>query len=324
MSKTEPAIERSLSLNFMGDWGQANFHRICSWLTQEFCDRAGPRSQVAIRNMRGGGLEGPVSVHEGASDLCVATPVMMLHDALTGRGLFDGQPMPELRALAVLPQNDRLLLAIDPKFEVRTFEELRTKRPPIKIAVSADDGTNFIGYVTQRYMEAHGIDKATLASWGGGYIETTRPEQSLAKMRDGDADAVIQEAVMTPWWADVMGIRQAHVLPAESEALAKLEAEEGYRRNNMPANYWDNLPETIDALDFSDFAILVRSDMPEDIAHLLTWCLVETRETFERQYRHLPSDRSPVTWPLDPAKMPKAPVPLHPGAERYYREAGLL
>lgn len=324
MSRAEPSIARSISLNFMGDWGQANFHRICSWLTQEFCDRAGPRSQVAIRNMRGGGLEGPVSVHEGASDLCISTPAMLLPDLLTGNGLFAGRPMPELRALAVLPQNDRLLLAIDPKYGIATFDDLRAKKPPLTIAVSADDGTNFIGHITQRYMEAHGIDESTLNSWGGAYLATTRPEQSLAKMVSGEADAVIQEAVMTPWWAEVMQSRQANVLAAEPDALAKLNSEHGYRHNSMPAKYWDNLPLTIDALDFSDFAIIVRSDMPDDIAHLLTWCLVETRDVLERQYRHLAPERSPLTWPIEPRKMAQTPIPLHPAAKRYYREAELL
>lgn len=323
MPVTEPNISRALSLNFVGDWGQANFHRICCWLTQEVCDRAGPRSQTTIRSLRDGGLDALLSVHEGAADLCVATPVMMLSDALTGKGMFAGKAMPDLRALAVLPQNDRLLLAIDPKFEVKTFEDLRAKKPALRIAVSRDDGTNFIGHVSQRYMEAHGIDAATIESWGGEYVATCRPEQSLQKMWDGEVDAVLQEAVMTPWWVEVMRARQPYLLPIEEAALAKLVAEEGYRANSMRAGYWEGLDSELPALDFSDFAIVVRSDMPEDVAHLLTWCLVETREALERNYKHLASERSPVSWPIMPENMVKTPLPLHPGAERYYRDAGL-
>lgn len=323
MTKIEPSIARSVSLNFMGDWGQANFHRICCWLTQEFCDRAGPQSQIAIRNMRDGGLDGPTSVHNGVADLCITTPVMLLADALTGKGFFHAQPMPELRALGVVPQNDRLVLAIDPRFGIRSFADLREKKPPLRIASSVDDGTNMIGYVSQRYMQAHGIDEATLNSWGGAYVTTTRPEQSLFKMKNGEVDAVLQEAIMTPWWAEVMKTRQAVALPAEEAALTALETKHGFRRNSLPAGYWDTLHDAIPTLDFSDFVIVVRSDMPDDIAHLLTWCLVETREVIERQYRHLPQERSPVSWPLVPASMAQAPIPLHPGAARYYTENGI-
>lgn len=324
MPTSEPSIARSVSMTFIGDWGQANFHRICSWLCQEFCDRAGPRSRVAIWNIRAGGIEAVQQVGNGEAQLCVATPAMLLNDALAGKGMFKGQPFPDLRALAVLPQNDRLVLAIDPKFGITSFAELRAKKPPLRIAASVDDGTNFIGHVSQRYMEAHGVSEATLKSWGGEYVTSTRPEQSLFKMRDGQVDAVLQEAIMTPWWADTMRERNAVALPAEDAALAGLEQELGYRRNSLPAGYWDNLSNAIPTLDFSDFAILVRSDLPDDIAYLLTWCINERREVLERQYKHLAPERSPLTYPLEPRKMAQTPIPLHPAAERYYREYGFL
>ena len=73
LTPPEPSIQRSLTLNFVGDWGQVNFHRICSWLTQEFCDRTGPRSRVAIWSMRGGGVEVLQQVYDGEAHLAIAT-----------------------------------------------------------------------------------------------------------------------------------------------------------------------------------------------------------------------------------------------------------
>ena len=205
MSPPEPSIKRSLTLNFVGDWGQANFHRICSWLTQEFCDRAGPRSRVAIWNMRGGGLEGVQQVFDGEAQLCIATPAGLLRAAPTGEGMFASTgPMPSLRTLGVLPQRDRMMLAIHPKFGVKSFADLHRLKPAIRIATSVDDGTNFIGYVAMRLMEAHGITKELLKSWGGPYVLTTRPEQAIENVRVGHADAVLQEAIMTPWWRQLM------------------------------------------------------------------------------------------------------------------------
>lgn len=324
MTASEPKIDRSISLTLHGDWGQANFHRICSWVTQEFCDRAGPSSRTAILSLRDGGIEAVEAVFAGDADLCVATPTMALGAALSGDGIFKKGAMPSLRALAVLPQNDRLVMAVDAKFGIKSFADLRDKRPPLRIATSPDDGTNFIGFVVQRYMEAHGIDEATLKSWGGEYIMAHRPEQSLFKMRAGVVDAVIQEAIMTPWWADVMADGRTVALPAEEAALSALVKDHGYRRNSLPAGFFPGLSTELPTLDFSDFAILVRDDMPEDVAHLLTWCLVEQRGTIERQYLHLPPEKSPLSYPLEPKRMAVAPVPLHPGAHRYYSETGIL
>jgi uncharacterized protein len=321
----QPRIARSVTLQCIGDWGQANFHRICSWLTQEICDRTGPRSRVGIWNTVDGGIDALIAVYNGEVDFCLATPAGALTAALKGTGIFaSAGPMPSLRALAVLPQRDRLVLAIAGDLGITNFAELRQRRAPLRIATSIDDRFNLIGYIARRFMEAHGVDEATLRAWGGDYVNSVRPEQSLFRMRDGEVDAVMQEAIMTPGWSEAMVSRKAVALPAEPEALAKLEAEFGWKQAELAAGFLPGQPTAIAALDFADFAVVVRDDMPEDIAHLITWCLVEARNTLERQYMHIPSERSPLTYPMVPARMAQTPLPLHPGARRYYSEAGVL
>jgi TRAP-type uncharacterized transport system substrate-binding protein len=320
----EPRIDRSLALRFIGDWGTANFHRICSWLCQEFCDRAGPRSRVAILNTVDGGIDSAVEVFDGDADMAIITPAQALPAALAGTGICAGRPMPTLRALAVLPQRDRMILAISGAQGIRSFAELRARQPALRIATSEDNGENLIGYTARRFMEAHGIDEATLNAWGGGYIDSTRPDLSLRRFQDGTADATLQEAIMTPWWREAIAARDAILLPAEAEALARLEREHGWTAADVPANYFPGQTETLTTLDFSDFVIVVREDMPEDVAHLLTWCLVERRAVIERQYAHIPPERSPLTYPLDPHAMARPSLPLHPGARRYFEEAGVL
>jgi uncharacterized protein len=319
----EPFIERSLTLNFIGDWGQANFHRICSWLTQEFCDRCGPRSRVGIWNVRGGGIEALHAVNDGEVQLSIATPAGLMQGALTGKGIFSSA-MPGLRSLGVLPQRDRMVLAIDPKFGIKSFEDLRQKKPPLSIATSTNDGTNFIGHVAESFMQAHGISEDTLKSWGGHYITKHRPEQTLVPAVESNVDAVLQEAIMTPWWAELMAKRGLIAIPAEPAALEKLSDQLDLGSASIPAAYWPTLQTDLLTLDFSDFVVVVRDDLPDDVAYLLTWCLVETREKIEKQYHHIPATRSPLTYPLVPEKMAKPPLPLHSGAKRYYEEAGYL
>lgn len=319
----QPRIERSMTLNFVGDWGTANFHRICSWLCQEFCDRSGLRSRVGIWNTVDGGIDAARDVFDGTADLAILTPANALPAALAGTGIFSGQAMPSLRALGVLPQRDRMVLALPAEMGIRSFADLRAKKPPLRIATSEDNGFNLIGYIARRFMEAHGIDEATLESWGGRYIDSTRPDLSMHRFRDGVADAVLQEAIMTPWWREAVEKRGAVLLPAEDAALATLEREQGWGRAEIAADFFPGQPEALPALDFSDFVIVVRDDMPEDVAHLLTWCLVERRETIERGYKHLPPERSPLTYPLDPTAMARPSLPLHPGAARFYHEAGI-
>lgn len=63
---------------------------------------------------------------------------------------------------------------------------------------------------------------------------------------------------------------------------------------------------------------------PEDVAYLIAKILVETRHRLEGMFAHIPSNRSALTYPIEPARIPETQIPLHPGAERYYREAGLI
>lgn len=319
-----PMLPRSYQLRFVGDWGQANFHRICSWLSEEVCRRTGERSRVSILSIRQGGIEAIDLVEDGEADLCLVTPAMLMPSALTGEGIFQGRAAPHLKALAVLPQNDRMVLAVKPELGISTFEELRQRRPALRMARSRNDGTNFIGYVTRLFMAAHGLDDATLQSWGCSFIEDTKPAESLMRLRDGTADAVVQEAIMTPWWAELVEGGKAVPLPAEAAALARLHREHGFPSNELPAGFWSTVTQPLPALDFSDFLVLVRDDMDEAVAHLITWCLVETRQVIERTYAHLPPQRSPLSYPLVPASMARTSIALHPGARRYYEEAGHL
>ena len=322
-NKQAPSISRSVTLNFIGDWGQANFHRICSWLSQEFNDRCGPRSRTGIWTCRAGGVEALHLVHDGEAQVSIATPAGLMKNALVGTGMFT-RAMPDLRALAVLPQDDRMVLAIHPKWGIKTFDELRQKKPPLSIATSTDDGTSFIGHVAMRFMEAHGISAETLRSWGGEYVTAYRPEQSIFRAQREEVDALLQEAIMTPWWTEVIDGVGYIPIPAEPTALEKLSRELQLEPGELPPGYWEILNTTLPALDFSDFLVLVRDDLLDDIAYLLTWILVETRGVIEAQYKHINPAKCPLSYPLVPAKMASTSVPLHPAAARCYRDLGVI
>jgi hypothetical protein len=180
----EPRLKRSYNLRFVGDWGGANFHRICAWLTQEFCDRAGPGSRTSILSFRDGGMEGLTQVHEGGVDLAIGTPASLKCKALTGEAPFKCE-MPNLRTIGRLPQNDRMVLAVDPKYDIKSIENLQRVKPAFRLATSTDDGTNFIGHVATEFLNTHGISKETIESWGGRVLTRHRPERCAALVESG-------------------------------------------------------------------------------------------------------------------------------------------
>jgi hypothetical protein len=82
------------------------------------------------------------------------------------------------------------------------------------------------------------------------------------------------------------------------------------------------LERDLRALDFADFLVVCHEDLDDDVAYLITWCMVRTRQALEAQYAMLPPERSPLVSPIDPVEMANTPIPLHPAAERAYADVG--
>jgi uncharacterized protein len=319
----EPRIARSLTLQLQGDWGQANLHRIFGFLSQEVTSRAGPYSRVAIWSGHGG-FDSVTAVGRGEVDVALAVPSAFVPMTLTGKGIAKGETFPELRALGTMPQTDRLVVAVKSELGVRSFDDLRRKAPKLKIATSQDDGINTIGWAAQRVMEAAGLPRVTIESWGGSYIERVRPNECIALVADGTCDGIIHEAIMTQWWQDLANGTDLSFLPLEENVLAAMERDYQWPRATLPDGYLRGMAGPFTTLDFSDFLMIAREDLPDDVAYLIAWCLCERRQVVDNAYRHILPERSPVTYPLVPAKIAQTAIPLHPGAERYYREAKLL
>ncbi|KAH9204850.1 hypothetical protein DL95DRAFT_494420 [Leptodontidium sp. 2 PMI_412] len=327
VGKDDPTIDRSFILRCVGDWGHANFHRIMSFLTQEFSERCGPASRTCIWSVAGGGMEITDSISSGFADIAINTPVALLKNALTGTSAWASRgPASHLRGLATIPQNDRMILAVDPSLGCKTFADLRTKKPKLKI-ILGPDGESPIGFVCHRYLEAHGVSVDAIKSWGGEVIYANRPEECLIPCQDPKLgfNAVINEALMTDWWSQLIDGPRAFIpLPAEAEAMKTIEETTSLPASTIPAGYWKSLKTEIPAVEFVDFLLMCRDDLPDDVAYLLTWIMVTKKAKIEVNYHQFPGDKSPISWPLNPREMAKTVFPLHPGAERFYREHGYL
>jgi TRAP transporter TAXI family solute receptor len=318
-----PALGRSLTLNFKGDWGRANLHRALGWLCYELGRLSGPYTKIGIFNGRGG-LDNVRAVGRGEIDVALATPSAFCRMALDGKGPCAGEAFPHLRALGQVPQHDRMILAVRRDLGIRSFEDLRRKRPRLRISVGTDDGESFIGMGAQQLMRSSGIARADFEGWGGTYIENEEPRACIEEVVAGNADAIIQEAVMTHWWLDLAKKVDLAFIPIERSVGDRLKAEFGWSTAILPKGYLRGMDENMEFLDFSHFLLVTTTDLPEDVAYAMAWSLVERWETLEVQYRHIAPERSPVSYPLDPKLACRTPIPLHPGAMRYFREAGHL
>jgi TRAP-type uncharacterized transport system substrate-binding protein len=108
-------------------------------------------------------------------------------------------------------------------------------------------------------------------------------------------------------------------LPVEGAVLKRLVAM-GYRPAVMPKSRFPGMAEDITTIDFSGWPMIVRADMPDNVAYAIC-------EAIDKRKEFIPTDNYK---PLDIAQLcandEEAPydAPLHPGATGFYREKGYL
>lgn len=317
----EPRLDRPITLTFQGDWGQANMHRICGWLSQEIWDRSPAGSRFGIWSGRGG-RDAIAAVLNADVDVAVMTPTAAAR-MLTSDNPLAHPASARLRALGTLPQRDRLVTCVDAALGISRMDELGECPGQLRIATCPDDGVSMIGLAAHRLLSAVGAEPSAIQSAGGRFLYSERPPTAVADFRQGAANVLIQEAVIRPEWQRITELHDVVYLDVDEPGAASF-AEWQWPTAIVEAGFLPALDRDLTALEFADFLLVCSDDLPDDVGSMIAWCLVETRDILERQYRHIPPEHSPISYPIQPQTVARTPIPLHPGAEEEYAALGVL
>jgi uncharacterized protein len=260
------------------------------------------------------GLNGAKLVATGKLDLVWLNPSIIPSMAVRGVGPF--QKKSPLRALAVFPSWDRLVIAVSPRLGVNSMEELIAKKPKMKVSIAVNDCVDF---AIKFLLKAHGISQNHFIKWGGKVDEVVRPSnpQRREGIISGKLDMVIDEGMDS--WGDVAVQHGMKFLSYSEPVLQKLE-EYGFQRARLDHGRIDGINDPTTVVDFSGWPLVVHKNFPGDLAYHIAGVLDKIREDIPYDATATPSMKQLCTnteaGPLD--------FPLHPGAERYYREKGYL
>jgi hypothetical protein len=140
----------------------------------------------------------------------------------------------------------------------------------------------------------------------------------IDQLRDGNVDAVfITAGYPTAAVVDIASSRDVLILPVSNEALGALRGRwPFYTRAVIPAGTYRGMTQPVSTV--AVMAMLVaRADLPDDLVYNLTKALWENLDRMKAA--HARGRDLELTRALE-----GMPVPVHPGAERYYRERGVL
>ena len=261
------------------------------------------------------GIEGARLVGSRKLDIVWLNPSVIATMAYLGKGPF--RRSSPLRALAVFPSWDRLVVAVSGKLGIRSMEELKEKRPALRVSVADNDCVNF---AIRALLKVHGLKLESFTEWGGAVEPVVRPSNPRRRegIISGEIDVVIDEGMDS--WGQVALDHGMVFLPFSEKALAKLERYGFQRAPLAGGRLKGNIPESTVVVDFSGWPIIMHASLPDELAYHMAAVLDRLREEIPYDSAQVPPMsslcRSTEEGPLD--------IPLHPGAERYYREHGYL
>ena len=143
--------------------------------------------------------------------------------------------------------------------------------------------------------------------------------ESIDLMRNKQLDgAWIMAGMPTAAVTEMCATAGGKLVPIDKDTIAKLQAEyPWYSTFTIPAGTYDNQTEDVQTTAVK-MLLLTDASMPEDLVYSLA-------KTFWENLPELTKAHAVMkTVTPDMAVKDLANIPLHPGAEKYYKEAGLL
>lgn len=212
-------------------------------------------------------------------------------------------PLDKLRAIAAIYPNYIQIVASKDS-GIKTLEDLKGKRLSVGAAKSGTE------------LNA----RAILGAAGMSYDDLAKVEylpfaESVELMKNRQLDATLQSAGLgVASLKDLATSIPIEVVTVPEEVSAKLGA--AYIPSVIPAGTYDG--QDADVPSVSVINILVTHEgVSDETAYQMTKLIYDNLDTLKAAHS--------AANDIDPAKaIENLPLPLHPGAERYYREAGIL
>jgi TRAP-type uncharacterized transport system substrate-binding protein len=260
-------------------------------------------------------------VADGKYTLAWVNPSVAATLAYRGTGPFR-KKLP-LRVIATFPSYDVMGFAVHKSSGITSLAQIKKDRFPLRLSTNVTGRQALTAsptmFTVTAVMRAAGFTLADLRKWGGKVQSVSRPSHPDRReaIQKGTVNAVFDEGIKS--WGQTALDSGFVYLPIEGQVLKRLSAM-GYRISVVPKSRFKGMASDIPTVDFSGWPMVVRADIPNDVAFALC-------ESIEKRKHLIPTDNfKPLNMAQLCANDEEAPcnVPLHPGARRFYRERGYL
>jgi len=259
----------------------------------------------------GGIVENPASVGTN-------TVPYGLSYAMTAYAAYSGaEPYKEayqdLRAISVIIPANYFQLIAKSDVEFDSLKEVVENQTPLRLAVDQKGSAGEI--ITRKILQEYGVTYKDIESWGGS-VDHLSGSQTFELMADHRVDAT-GDAVSVPS-SDILeasATMDVKLLSLDQDVTHAAAENLGMETGTIPAGSYDFLKNDINTV-YTPSILIVHKDVSEEEVYRVTKAIYENFEyltTVHKEFQNLSAQNF--------TKVGK--VPLHPGAEKFFKEQGL-
>jgi len=202
---------------------------------------------------------------------------------------------------------------------IKSWSDIAAKKPRMRLAINRPDNPQTTIGGPYEMMKAHGFTINDIEKWGGSYV-LGNSSIGLAAITDGKADVFMNARNLgDSLIKDIAGKRDLMWIDGEQATVQKAADTFNFRADMVPAGTYPFMQKPYPTVRMW-VSLLAGSHVPDEVVYKYVKALAENESRVQSIGGSLKSA------PFTRAKMVSNPakLPFHPGALRYYKEAGLL
>ncbi|GAW91584.1 TAXI family TRAP transporter solute-binding subunit [Calderihabitans maritimus] len=226
-------------------------------------------------------------------------------DAYYGEGRFQGNALKNLRAVSAMYSN-YFHVVTTAENNISSLKSLRGKR----VAVGAHGSGTEIN--AKRVLNAAGITYAEIEEQFLSFAE------AIQGLQEGTIDvAILSSGIPNAAISKLSQTEEIILIPIQSELVSRLQQQyPAYNIGAIPGGTYEGIANDVITITVKNL-LITHEGLSDEMVYQLTKAFFENLDTLRETH----SAANSIT--LEKA-LEGLPIPLHPGAKRYYQEQGIL
>lgn len=298
----------------------ASFSQSSSWYAYavglgEMLRKVLPDGSVIDTPPEGGGTANALLVSQGKFDLAFGM-ASVAKWAEAGEVVYK-EPITNLRSLVGGLDQYYLPVAVTGTDQPDTLDEYLEANPKVRVILRQKGSSGAEGGI--QLLTASGYSPEKIEADGGSFERV----RSFGIVKDalvgGQADLWIHTVTRGhPAMTEISTTTDVSFPQPSDKAISELQSKYGWTPVTMPKGTFEGQDADV-KVPGTTTILFVREDFSEELAYTITKTICENTEELQSVHKALADFSCENAW-----KPENNVIPLHPGAERYYKEAGYM